>query len=271
MTSVPIAGVYNDGYIAELFDTYRRDPNAVGESWRQYFRLVESLAGIASGPALATTVQAEPTYLRKVAGAAGLIDAIRHYGHLSVQLDPLGSPPPGAAELAPEFHGITEEDLALVPGYALGFELGTAADVAKYLRARYASTVGFEYDHLEEESEREWFRRVIEGDQFRAWLTPEEKREVLRRLSEVDGMERFIAKAYVNVKRFSIEGTDALVPMLDAAIHQSSLGGTEEVVIGMAHRGRINVLAISSISPTATSSTSSTESTVRVATPTRAT
>ena len=84
MTSVPIAGVYNDGYIAELFDTYRRDPNAVGESWRQYFRLVESLAGIAAGPSLATTVQAGPAYLRKVAGRPRLTAersvAVHHKG-----------------------------------------------------------------------------------------------------------------------------------------------------------------------------------------------
>ncbi|MFN8581224.1 MAG: 2-oxoglutarate dehydrogenase E1 component [Gemmatimonadaceae bacterium] len=242
MTSVPITGVYNDGYIAEQYELFRRDPNALEESWRQYFRMAEHLSGGAR-PSAATTVAAEPNYLRKVAGAAALIDAIRHYGHLAVQLDPLGTPPPGAMELQPAFHGIVEEDLALVPGFALGFDVGTAADVATLLRQLYASNMGFEFEHLEDEAERDWFRRAIEGDQLRRYLTPDEKKAVLRRLTEVDGLERFIGRTYVNVKRFSIEGTDALVPMLDAAIDEATTAGTREVVIGMAHRGRINVLA----------------------------
>ncbi|MBV6521660.1 MAG: 2-oxoglutarate dehydrogenase E1 component [Gemmatimonadaceae bacterium] len=242
MSSLPITGIYNDGYIAELHERYRSDPSSVEESWRQYFRMAEQL-GAPARSELATTVSAEPSYLRKVAGAAALIDAIRHYGHLAVQLDPLGTPPPGAMELQPEFHGIVEEDLALVPGYALGFDVGTAADVAQRLRQLYASTMGFEFEHLEDEAEREWFRTAIEGDQLQRHLTLDEKKAILRRLTEVDGLERFIGRAYVNVKRFSIEGTDALVPMLDAAIEASSETGTREVVIGMAHRGRINVLA----------------------------
>jgi 2-oxoglutarate dehydrogenase E1 component len=241
MTSVPITGVYNDGYIAQQHERYRGDPNSVEESWRQYFRMAEQLSGPTRSE-LATTVSAEPTYLRKVAGAAALIDAIRHYGHLAVQLDPLGTPPPGAMELHPAFHGIVEEDLPLVPGYALGFDVGTAADVAQHLRQLYASNMGFEFEHLEDEAEREWFRDAIEGGAPRSHLTPDEKKAVLHRLTQVDGLERFIGRAYVNVKRFSIEGTDALVPMLDAAIDESTAVGAREVVIGMAHRGRINVL-----------------------------
>ncbi len=244
MTRVPITGVFNDGYIAQQHERYRSDPHSVEESWRQYFRMAEQISG-GVAPELTTTttsVSAEPTYLRKVAGAAALIDAIRHYGHLAVHLDPLGTPPPGAMELHPEFHGIVEEDLALVPGFALGFDVGTAADVAQRLRQLYASNMGFEFEHLEDEAERAWFRNAIEGDRLRSHLTPDEKKAVLRRLTQVDGLERFIGRAYVNVKRFSIEGTDALVPMLDTAIEESSAVGAREVVIGMAHRGRINVL-----------------------------
>ena len=88
MASLPVTGVYNDGYIAELFESYRRDEASVGETWRQYFRMAEALGGgdvaAARRPGLATTVLAEPSYLRKVAGAAALIDAIRYYGHLAV-------------------------------------------------------------------------------------------------------------------------------------------------------------------------------------------
>ncbi|HEX7121267.1 MAG TPA: thiamine pyrophosphate-dependent enzyme, partial [Gemmatimonadaceae bacterium] len=239
MTQGPITGVYNDALVAELFERYRQDPTSVDESWRQYFRFAESL----SGGVADTTVAANLAYLRRVAGAAALLDAIRIYGHFAVQLDPLGSPPTGAAELAPEFHGISEDDLALIPAPAIGFEVGTAADVAARLRHLYCSNIGIEFEHIENERERQWLRWVIEQEQLRRQLTPDEKRTLLRRLTEVDGLERFIHRAYVNVKRFSIEGTDALVPMLDVAIHDASLGGTREVVMAMAHRGRINVLA----------------------------
>ena len=239
MPSAPITSVYNDGYIAEVYEAYRRDPASVDESWRQFFRFAEQLGGVENS---ATTVAADPVYLRKVAGAAALVDAIRQYGHLAVQLDPLGSPPPGAAELTPEFHGITAADLELVPALALGFDVGTGADVTARLRDLYSSTMGFEFAHLGEEAEREWFRETIEHERLARYLTPEEKRAVLRRLSEVDGLERFIGRAWVNMKRFSIEGTDALVPMLDVLIEDAGRAGTREVVIAMAHRGRINVL-----------------------------
>jgi 2-oxoglutarate dehydrogenase E1 component len=241
MTSLPIMGVYNDGLVAELFEQFRRDPDSVDESWRQYFRFAESLTGQAA-PA-ATTAVADVSFLRRVAGAAALMDAIRIYGHHAVRTDPLGSDPSGAAELQPEFHGITEEDLALVPAQALGYDMGTAADVVARLRSFYQSNLGFEFDYLENEAERAWFRRVIEQEELRRNLSPDEQRTLLRRLTEVDALERFIHRKYVNVKRFSIEGTDALVPMLDIAIHDAASGGAREVVMGMAHRGRINVLA----------------------------
>ncbi len=113
----------------------------------------------------------------------------------------------------------------------------------KRLRSIYASTIGFDLEHIEEEAERDWFRKVLEGGDARLTLTPDEKKIVLGRLTEVDSLERFLARAYVGKKRFSIEGTDALVPMLDAAIERAAVSGARHAVIGMAHRGRLNVLA----------------------------
>ena len=241
MSTLPIISAFNDGYVAELYESFLRDPASVDDSWRQFFSFARSLAG--SSPAGTASPVADATYLRKVAGAAGLVQAVRQYGHLDVQLDPLGSPPLSAAELKAEFHGITDDDLATIPGAALGFPSdATAADAIARLRAIYSSTIGFEFEHIEEEAEREWFRRAIEGGEMRRTLTPDEKKAVLRRLTEVDGLERFLGFAYQGYKRFSIEGTDALVPMLDAAIDGAARAGAREVVIGMAHRGRINVL-----------------------------
>ena len=242
MSSLPITSAFNDGYIAEVFEAYRRDPESVDESWRQFFRFAESLAGAG------TRVSFDEAILRKVAGAASLLGAIQRYGHLAVQLDPLGTPPLGAAELKAEFHGITEADLHDIPAAALAGAhaitriTGSAADVVQHMRTAYCGTIGFEFDHLEEESERDWFRHAIEEGAATAPLTPEEKRWLLQRLTEVDGFERFLGLAFVNVKRFSIEGLDVLVPMIDEAITRGAHAGARAVVIGMAHRGRLNVL-----------------------------
>jgi 2-oxoglutarate dehydrogenase E1 component len=249
--SAPVTSVFNDAYIAEQYEQYRRDPNAVDESWRQYFRFAEQLAGAVQPGATGASATASAALLRKVAGAAGLVSAIQRYGHMCVQIDPLGSPPIGAAEMTPEFHGLTEADLREIPASALadtgiaaaGEGHGTAADVVALMRQLWCGAIGFEYDHLEEDREREWFRHTIESQRLTAPLPPDEKRALLGRLTQVDGLERFLGLAFVNVKRFSIEGVDSMVPMIDEAIARAADGGTREVVIGMAHRGRLNVLS----------------------------
>jgi 2-oxoglutarate dehydrogenase E1 component len=235
----PTTTVFNDAYIAEAYEAYRRDPSSVDESWRQFFRTAESLSGATAGGG----GRSDEALLRKTAGAAELVEAIRQYGHLAVQLDPLGSPPPGGPELTPEFHGITEEDLTEVPARALGFEdEGTAADVVERLRSVYCGMIGLEFAHLGGEAERTWFKEGMERGVLIQPLSREEKVAVLRRLTEVDGLERFLGRAYQGYKRFSIEGTDALVPMLDESIARGAQNGAVRVVMGMAHRGRINVL-----------------------------
>ncbi|MES2176628.1 MAG: 2-oxoglutarate dehydrogenase E1 component [Gemmatimonadota bacterium] len=231
----PTTTVFNDGYIAEAYEAYRRDPTSVDESWRQFFRTAEALGG--GGPA-----RSDDRLLRKAAGAAELVDAIREYGHLAVQLDPLGTPPPGARELDPRAHGITEDELADVPATALGYDDGSAADVVQRLREVYCGAIAFEYTHLGSEDERAWFRDAVEEGTLTRPLTADEKVAVLRRLTEVDGLERFLGRAYLGFKRFSIEGTDVMVPMLDEVIALSARNGARQVVLGMAHRGRINVL-----------------------------
>jgi 2-oxoglutarate dehydrogenase E1 component len=245
MSSDPITGVFNDGYISEAYEAYRRDPASVDESWRQFFRFAESLSGAippAAGQSPAAT-RIDPDLLRKVAAAAKLVDAIRNFGHLAVPLDPLGTPPGGTPELTPEFHGLSEQDLQRIPAEALGGEDGTAADVVARLRELYSSRIGFEIAHLGNVDEREWLREEIESGRLNAPLGEGDKRAVLQRLTEVDGLERFLGRAYQGYKRFSIEGGDILVPMLDVAIEAAATHGTREIDLAMAHRGRINVLA----------------------------
>src|SRR5919107_649293 len=128
MSSNPITGVFNDGYITQAFEAYRRDPLSVDESWRQFFRFAETLGGQGAAPGQPLQAgQLDPAFLRTVAAAAELVDAIRSYGHLAVALDPLGSEPEGTPELTPEFHGLSAEQLASIPAVALGGSDGTAA------------------------------------------------------------------------------------------------------------------------------------------------
>ncbi len=244
MSSDPITGVFNDGYISEVYEAYRRDPASVDESWRQFFRFAESIgtrregggAQVSPAPAL------DSSLFPKVAGAAELADAIRTFGHLAVPLDPLGTPPEGTPELTLEFHGLSDDDLRKIPGMALGADSGTAEGVIAALRNAYSSRIGFEIAHLANIDEREWLRERIESGDVTKPLSAEEKRAVLQRLTEVDGLERFLGRAYQGYKRFSIEGSDILVPMLDIAIEAAAAHGTREIDLAMAHRGRINVL-----------------------------
>ncbi|MEP6766399.1 MAG: 2-oxoglutarate dehydrogenase E1 component, partial [Gemmatimonadaceae bacterium] len=252
MNAFAQTSIFNDGYIAEQFEQYRRDPGSVDESWRQYFRVAESLfaqAGVAPltssasiSPANSNVSASDVSILQKAAGASALQSAIRDYGHFAVQIDPLGSPPPGAAELTPEFHGITEADLRALPGAMLDARYKTAAEVIERKREVYSRHIGFEVWHLSEENEREWFRKAFREHLITRDLTAEEKKAVLHRLNEVDGLERFLGRQYVGARRFSIEGTDMLVPMLDETINECGRVGAREIVIGMAHRGRLNVL-----------------------------
>ena len=233
----PVASVFNDAYIAEQYEAWRRDPNSVDASWRQFFALAQQFGGgSASG-------SADPEAERRAVGVARYVNAIRRYGYLAVQLDPLGSPPPGALELTLEFYGITDADLDLVSGAALGFpHMKTARDVADRLKFRYMRNLAVEFVHCRSEEERQWFRALFTAEQLTRPLEPDEKRQLLQRLTEVDGLERFLGRAFVGYKRFSLEGTDALVPMLDTVVEEAAAAGARHVAISMAHRGRINVL-----------------------------
>jgi 2-oxoglutarate dehydrogenase E1 component len=238
MSTEAITSVFNDGYVAEAYDAYKRDPASVDESWRQFFRFAEQLSGTG-----ATKQGGVPAgMLRAAAGAAALLDAIRAYGHLAVNIDPLGSAPVGSPELDPASHGVDEAQLATIPGSALGTTDATGADATARLRSLYSSTIGFEFEHLGSFDERQWLRDAVEGGTYHQDLSADEKKAILVRLTEVDALERFLGRAYQGYKRFSIEGSDALVVMLDEIIALAALSGSSEVAMAMAHRGRINVL-----------------------------
>ncbi len=183
--------------------------------------------------------------LQAVQAATSLLKAHRTHGHLAAKLDPLGREPEGDPALDPEPLGLTPELMERIPARILRMYVAgdTLADALPHLRETYCGPIAYEIEHIASHRQRLWLREAIESGKFRAPLSADEQKTLLRRLTEVDALERFMHKAYLGQKQFSIEGLDLTVPMLDELIQLAATRGAREVVIGMAHRGRLNVLA----------------------------
>src|SRR5579875_3247813 len=183
--------------------------------------------------------------LAAVQAAVSLVKAHRTHGHLAARLDPLGREPTGDPSLDPEPLGLTPEVMAKIPARVLRMYVPgeTLADALPHLRETYCGPIAYEIEHITSHRQRLWLREAIESGQFRDPLSHDEQKTLLRRLTEVDALERFMHKAYLGQKQFSVEGLDMTVAMIDELIQLSGTRGAREVVIGMAHRGRLNVLA----------------------------
>ncbi|MNX16092.1 2-oxoglutarate dehydrogenase E1 component [compost metagenome] len=242
----------NASFVEGLYEDFLNDPLSVTPEWREYF---EGIRGSARGPETAhSTVQrafaelaqngrryivaAEaPPYPR--AGVTALINAYRSMGHLKAKFNPLGRPESRVAELDPQYYGLTEADLA--SQVTEGDLKGSFKQVLDTLEQTYCQTIGFEYTYLPR-VEREWLQHRIESVKGRASFDPATKRQILHKLNAAEGLERYLHKRYVGQKRFSLEGGDTVIPMLDQLIRRAGKQGVKEIVFGMAHRGRLNVL-----------------------------
>jgi 2-oxoglutarate dehydrogenase E1 component len=258
----------NVGYIVDLYERFRTDPHAVDTATRAYFehlspqdratlehaRSDTSAVSVtaSAAPTAGTAGVGQPSHIEaadaaRVVAAARLARGIREYGHLQAQTDPLGSPPPGDPMLDPATHGLTDDDLRRLPASIVWPDVEAGADscfdAIQRLRAIYTGPLGYDFDHVEDFAERAWLQGAVEAGTYAQALTDTERSALLQRLTQVEGFERFLQTTFPGQKRFSIEGTDALIPMLDQVIHVAALAGTREVEIGMAHRGRLNVLA----------------------------
>ena len=201
--------------------------------------------GAAPPPAAAVTEEQPSTeLLQAVQAATSLLKAFRTHGHLAARLDPLGAEPKGDPALEPETVNLTPELMAQVPASILRVECPgqTLLDVLPRMREDYCGTIAYQIEHLSSHQQRVWLRERIETDWHRKPLEPEQKRALLDRLIEVFQFERFIQKGYLGQKVFSIEGLDAVVPMIDELATLAERDGAREVVLGMAHRGRLSVL-----------------------------
>ncbi len=252
----------NEAYLQDLYDRYQQEPAAVDAETQAFFRRWGAPPGSiaptngsappqSNGRAIlapASEVSAESGSLAPnlVAGAVALATAIRAHGHRAARLDPLGSDPPGDAALRPESHAITEADLAGLPASVVGGPLAgrctDALSATNLLRETYQANTGYEFEHVSNAEERTWLRTAIESGRFSPPRDPINELKILRQLTDIGAFERFLHSTFPGQTRFSIEGMGMLVPLLDEVIGAAAESGTRMMFLGMAHRGRLNVL-----------------------------
>ena len=241
----------NEGYVLELYERYLQEPESLDSKTRAFFAnwsppATNGLAApvVGAAPESAASV----VDMRKVVGAVSYAQAIRQFGHVEARLDPLGMPSVGDPELVPEAHGITDEDLkALPPGLLvdgpLAHQSENAYEVIQTLREIYASSIGYDNDHVRIPEERQWLREAIESRRYRYEPSRENNEKLLKRLTQVEIFEQFLQRSFPTKYRFSVEGLDMMIPVMDEIVMHSVEAGIEVVAVAMAHRGRLNVLA----------------------------
>ena len=262
-SSTPLADG-NAPYLEELYETHLRDPGAVAPAWRRYFESLPRVNGVdqdtphsdirrhfrelarrgapaPAAPAPAAVVAASQKQVRVLQ----LINAHRFRGHQAARLDPLGlREPPAIPELDPRHHGLSDADFddEFETGSLVGPRTATLREIVQVLRQTYCGVVGAEYMHITDTAEKRWLQSGLESVRGVPRYPPEIRRQLLARLIAAEGLEHHLHTKYTGQKRFSLEGAESLIPMLDEIIGRAGGGGAREVVIGMAHRGRLNVL-----------------------------
>ena len=237
----------NTAFIEALFESYSRDPNSVEPSWRSYFADMNGApaAGKSNGAAKAKPATDVPAATVDSIRALMLIRAYRVRGHLLAELDPLardgGNSHP---ELDPSFYGFTKADYdrpIYVDG-VLGMKWATLREMVSVVRDTYCGHIGVEFMHIQDPAQKAWIQQAMEGSRNRPNLNKGDKLEILRQLDEAEGFERFLDIKYPGTKRFSLEGSESVIPALETLIEGACVWGVRDIVIGMAHRGRLNVL-----------------------------
>ncbi len=234
----------NLAYLIDLYEQYREGRTEIDEEMRSLFdHWVPPLNGEINGR---STVLRDNDEVLKVVAATKLADYIRNYGHQYANLCPIESNKPTKQLQLEDFH-LTKTDLEKMSAQIIcsceGVNLENAYEAFLYLKQCYTKTIGIEFSHVHNKEEREWLIDKIEQGRLYQSFTKDKKINLLKSLTEVEEFENFIQRTFVGQKRFSVEGLDALVPMLQNVIQKALLDGVKNVLIGMAHRGRLNVLA----------------------------
>jgi len=253
----------NAPFVEELYEAWLADPASVPESWRGYFERMQLLpaAGGGAGKDVAHAPIVESFAQRAKAGAARapstgsldrkqvsviqLVAEYRFRGCLLADLDPLKrQQKPHIAELEPGYYDLTEADMDTVfnTGTLMGPEQAPLRDIIRGLQETYCGTLGVEYMYLSSRIEKRWIQERLEPVRSKPSFAPDYRKHILERLTAAEGLERYLHTRYVGQKRFSLEGGDTLIPVLDNLLQRAGSAGVQELVIGMAHRGRLNVL-----------------------------
>ncbi len=230
-------------FIDGLYNDFKRNPQSVDSSWRQFFLGVEFAM---TKPEVTAEYTSEgKTSLSKEFKVYRLIEAYRSRGHLKSTTNPIRERMDRGPKLDLEDHGLTKNDLeeVFVIGETLGLKQPKLKEIVSFLQNTYCTNIGVEFTHINDTEIKEWFLARFEKDSHSRNLTLDKKKRILSKLNEAVVFENFLHTKYVGQKRFSLEGGENTIPALDAIINSSAAFGVEEVIIGMAHRGRLNVLA----------------------------
>lgn len=257
------SGSLNLAFIESLYSDYLRDPGLVSPDWQKYFKELSNGEDVTAkprfGPSFKPPGLFNPTTgtRRDLATAVGAQVAelqdrvnqlIRNYrvrGHMIARLDPLGLPRPVPAELDPAFLGLTETKMdRKISTETFQYDGSlTVRQIVQRLRNTYCQSIGVQYMHIDDLAIRRWLQKRMEGTENRLQLGREEQLRILTRLTDAVTFEEFIRKKFIGAKSFSLQGSESLIPLLDLAIEKAGAQGIQEIVLGMAHRGRLNVLA----------------------------
>ena len=255
----------NGAYLEALYESWLRDPDSVAENWRDYFGGLPRVNGQEHGDSFHSELRREFSQLtgrlrghriarltgvrlqqeRKQVRVLQLINAYRFLGHQHAHTDPLRRiDPEPIPELDLVYHDLSEVDLDKVfqTGSLVGPEEATLEQILYALNRTYCETVGAEYMHITETEEKRWIQQRLESVQSHPGLSHEQQRWLLQRLTAAEGIERYLHSKYVGQKRFSLEGGESLIALMGELIERAGSQGMKEIVIGMSHRGRLNVL-----------------------------
>ena len=258
----------NAPYVEELYEAYLDNPGSVPDNWRAYFDALQNVPAVdgtesrdvAHAPVIesfaqraksnAFTVKASSADLavaRKQVHVQSLIAAYRFLGSRWADLDPLKRQErPKIPELEPAFYDLTESDMDITFSatntYFTKAEQMTLREIVQALRETYCGSIGAEFMHITDPTEKRWWQEKLESVRAKPTFTVEKKRHILDRLTAAEGLERFLHTKYVGQKRFSLEGGESFIASMDEVIQRGGSKGVQEIVIGMAHRGRLNVL-----------------------------
>ena len=239
----------NAEYIEALYEQYQLDPSSIPAEWQHFFRGFEF--GFARSATESESAEASPQSIEAtegllvLQGVQALVQAYRQMGHFVARLDPLGYDRRSLPLLDLIEFGLAEEDLDKTVGNGgfLGRTDGTLKGLLTKLKTTYCRSIGVEYMDIPDKDQRDWLQERIEPCLNNPNLSEEATRRVLARLIAAEEFEQFLHTRYIGKKRFSLEGAESMVPLLDQLVSTGSKLGVEEMVIGMAHRGRLNVLA----------------------------